>query len=77
MSKKFVFVPLAIALISIFCLCRFFFSRPAFDPSAVESSDTKMWKACYQHDKMELGLQLVSMLRNQHGLSLLEKGILN
>ena len=51
---------------------RFFFSSPSFDANEVARAETRMWQAYYSGDRTELGLQLISLLRNQYGLSLLE-----
>ena len=46
--------------------------RPSFDADKVAQAETRMWQAYYSGDKTQLGLQLIALLRNQHGLSLLE-----
>jgi len=51
---------------------RFVFGRPSFDGNEVGRAEARMWQAYYANNKTQLGLQLVAMLRKQHGLSLLE-----
>lgn len=48
------------------------FGRPSFAPSKVAGAETRMWQAYDASDNPRLGLELISLLRNMHGLSLLE-----
>ena len=61
-------VVLALAVVSF----RFMAGRPAFDADKVAHAETRMWQAYYSGDKAQLGLQLIALLRSEHGLSLLE-----
>ena len=61
----------AIAVISI-GLYHIVFGRPSFNAEKVAQAETKMWQAYYSQDQMQLGLHLISFLRNQHGISFLE-----
>jgi hypothetical protein len=63
---------LAVAVALVVLCHRFVFGRPSFDAEKVAQAETRMWRAYYSGNKMQLGLQLVSLLRNQHGLSLPE-----
>lgn len=58
-------------LLAIF-LFRFAFATPSYDPVEIGEAETKMWQAYYSGDRIQLGFHLVSLLRNQYGLSLLE-----
>ena len=51
---------------------RFIFDRPSFNPDEVAQAETHMWQDYYSGDKTQLGLDLVSLLRKQHGMSLFE-----
>ena len=67
-------IALAILLVA-WCL-RYPFYRPTFNPEKIAHMETQMWQSYYSGDKMELGLQLIAILRSQYGLSLMEaKGI--
>jgi len=67
-------ITLAILLV-VWCL-RFAFNRPTFDSEKVAHMETQMWQSYYSGNKIELGLQLIALLRDQYGLSLMEaKGI--
>lgn len=46
--------------------------RPAFDADKVGGAEARMWQAYYTGNKAEIALELISLLRNQHGLSLPE-----
>lgn len=46
------------------------FNRPEFDADTVGRAEAHMWQSYYSDSKAELGLQLVSLLRNQYELSL-------
>lgn len=48
------------------------FGRPSFDADKIAQSETHMWQAYYTGNKTKIGLELISLLRNQYGLSLLE-----
>lgn len=60
-----------VVILAIICF-RIVFGRPSFDADKVARAETRMWQAYYSGDKTQLGLQLIALLRNQHGLSLLE-----
>jgi hypothetical protein len=49
---------------------RLVFYRPAFDADKVGGAEARMWQAYYTGSKAEIALELISLLRNQHGLSL-------
>jgi hypothetical protein len=64
-----------VIFLTAWCL-RFAFNRPTFNPEKIAHMETQMWQSYYFGDKMELGLQLIALLRSQYGLSLMEaKGI--
>ena len=48
---------------------RIIFGSRSFDPDTVAEAETQMWKAYYTRDKMELGMQIITLLRGQYGLS--------
>lgn len=43
--------------------------RPDLDPKVVAAAETEMWKAYYSGDKRELASQLLTIQRNQFGLT--------
>jgi hypothetical protein len=51
---------------------RIAFNRPSFDADKVAQAETEMWRAYYGEDRTQLGLTLITLLRSQHGLSLVE-----
>lgn len=61
-----------VGLILAVIVIRFVAGRPAFDARKLGSAETRMWQAYYTSDKMKLGLELMDLLRCQHGLSLME-----
>ena len=64
---------LAIVLfLAAFAGARFVFGSPKFDPDRVAESETRMWQAYYTGDRTQLGLELISLLRYQYSISLLE-----
>jgi hypothetical protein len=63
---------LAVALVLAVFVLRFVFGRPSFDADKVARAETRMWQAYYTGNQMQLGLQLIALLRNHHGLSLFE-----
>ena len=64
-------IPVALVLIAVWGL-RITFGRPTFDADKVAQAETRMWQSYYSGDKIQLGLQLIALLRNQHSLSLWE-----
>ena len=52
--------------------CWLIFGRPSFNADKVAQAETRMWQAYYAGNRVQLGLELISMLRNQYGMSLLE-----
>jgi len=63
----------AVLLTAAAVMCwRFVLGGPSFDPDEVARAETRMWQAYYSGDRTKLGLQLVSLLRKQHGLSFIE-----
>lgn len=48
------------------------FADPVFDPDIVAQAETRMWQAYYTNDKKQIGLQLIILLGNQYGVSMLE-----
>jgi len=61
----------AVVLIAAWGL-RITLGRPSFDADKVAQAETRMWQSYYSGDKIQLGLQLIALLRNQHSLSLWE-----
>ena len=51
---------------------RFVLGRPAFDPDKVARAEAQMWQAYYTDNRVQLALELITLLRTQHGLSLPE-----
>jgi len=51
---------------------RLLFGSSSFDPEAVAEAETRMWQAYYNRDTMEIGMQIIAMLQNQYGISMLE-----
>jgi hypothetical protein len=43
-----------------------------FDPNAIATLETTMWREYYEHRKLALALSLYEMSRNQHGFSPLD-----
>ena len=71
-KKSLALAIIAVAIfLAIWCL-QFTFSRPTFNAEKIAHLETQMWQSYYSGDKIELGLQLVALLRSQYGLSLLE-----
>jgi hypothetical protein len=60
-----------VIVLAVVCF-RIMVGRPGFDADKVAQAETRMWQAYYSEDKTQLGFQLIALLRNQHGLSLLE-----
>lgn len=52
--------------------CHVIFGHPSFNPAKVARAETRMWQAYYTGDRATLGAELISLLRNQYGLSLFE-----
>lgn len=46
--------------------------RASFDPDKVAESETRMWQAYYSGNRTKLGLELMTLLRSQYGMSLLK-----
>ncbi|MBL8210214.1 MAG: hypothetical protein JNK87_05860 [Bryobacterales bacterium] len=46
-----------------------------YDPRAVAGLETEMWRAYYEHRRMALFGQLVTLLRSQYGLSRTQSGV--
>lgn len=65
-------IVLATMLVAGAFLCWFVFSRPTVDLAKVARAEARMWQAYYDGDRTQLALLLVSLLRNQYGLSLPE-----
>lgn len=63
---------IAVILIGVIGLFHFAFNRPTFDPNKVAHAERKMWEAYYAHDQSTLALSLISLLRQQYGLTLNE-----
>lgn len=61
----------AVIVLALLCF-RIIFGRPSFDADEVARAETRLWQAYYSGDKTQLGLQLIALLRKQHGLSLFE-----
>jgi len=61
---------LSLLVIFVVFACRFLFVHPAFDPDKVAHAETEMWQAYYAGNKTRLAANLVSLFRNQFGLSL-------
>lgn len=40
-----------------------------FDPAVIAGAETRMWAAYYANDKESLGLELITLMREQFGLS--------
>ncbi len=57
-------------IITIVCL-QIMFSHPPFDADKIAAAETKMWQAYYSKDKIQLAMNIISLLRNQHSLTLL------
>jgi hypothetical protein len=51
---------------------RIFFVHPAFNPDKVAHAETEMWKAYYAGNQTKLAVELMSLFRNEYGLSLPE-----
>ena len=51
---------------------RWIFARPSFDANKVSKAEVHMWQNYYSGNNAVLGLELISLLRNQYGLSLFE-----
>ena len=61
-----------LAILATVLVCQAIFGRPSFDPHKVAQAETRMWQAYYSGNRTQLGLELISLLRNQHGLPLLD-----
>jgi hypothetical protein len=62
----------SVAVVAAVIIFRIIFGRPSFKADKAAQAETRMWQAYYSDDKTQLGLQLIALLRNQHGLSLFE-----
>jgi len=49
---------------------RFVFAHPGFNPDKVAHAETEMWRGYYAGKKNKVAIELVLLLRRQHGLSL-------
>jgi len=63
---------LVVLLALVVIAYRILFAHPSFSPDKVAHAETEMWRAYYSNGKTKLALELVSMFRNQYGLSLPE-----
>jgi len=61
---------LVVVAVSAVVLHRTVLDRPSFDAEKVAQAETKMWRAYYSGDRTQLGLQMISLLCSQHGISL-------
>ncbi len=65
-------IVLAIGLVFVLVWLISLMGSPAFDADAVAESETRMWQAYYSGDRMQLGLELMELMREQYGFSLFE-----
>ena len=73
MSRRRFLIALVVAVLLLSgVLGRLLFSRPTFSPAAAARAETKMWQAYYAGRQPQLALQLVQLLRTQHGMSAIE-----
>lgn len=59
-------------LILVVIVYRTLFAHPAFNPDKVAHAETEMWKAYYTGNQTKLAVELMSLFRNEYGLSLPE-----
>ena len=73
-AKRFWWLWLALVVVAAIAvvLYRVGLGRPSFDADMMAQAETKMWQAYYSGDRTQIGLQLIALLRNQHGMTLLE-----
>lgn len=65
-------VIVALIVIAAIMGWRLIFRRPPFNPDKVARAEAQMWQAYYSDNKTKLGLEMIRLMRNQHGLSLFE-----
>jgi hypothetical protein len=73
MNNKKIIMALALLLMTALCLVWRSCHRSRmrnFDARAVADAETEMWKAYYAEDHNRLGLEMMRLLREQHGMSL-------
>ncbi len=70
--KKLILIICATAIFLVGWCLNITFSQSEFNPEKLAQMETQMWQAYYSGNKTELGLLLISILRSQYGLSLLE-----
>lgn len=61
-----------ITIIIVTATWKIVFSQPSFDPAKVAAAETRMWKAYYNGNKEQIGLELIALLQNQYGTSMLQ-----
>jgi hypothetical protein len=60
------------AAVAAIVLGRLLLYRPAFDARKVARAETRMWQAYYTDHEVRLAMELIALLRQQYGLSLVE-----
>jgi hypothetical protein len=71
---RFKWILLSLVLILAVIIYRALFAHPAFDPDKVARAETEMWKAYYAGNQTKLAVELMTLFRNEYGLSLTEAG---
>lgn len=61
---------LVCAVVAGVVVYRLVFSRPSFNADKIARAETEMWRAYYAKNELKLATELVSLFRNQFGLSL-------